>query len=89
MFNRSVTYTVNNYHKHHVTVLAEVVPVALELSTEELVLKPSFGLPAEAGEHLILSKFSNKLYFFLPFRKRQVSDYSKLKEFSDDNFIFD
>lgn len=40
----------NNYHKHHVTVLAEVVPVALELSTDELVLKPSFGLPSDAGK---------------------------------------
>ena len=32
------------------TVTAEVVPVALELSTEELVLGASYGLPAEAGE---------------------------------------
>ena len=46
---RSVTYSVNNFHKDHVTVLAEVVPVDIELSTEELVLKPSFGLPADAG----------------------------------------
>ena len=46
---RSVTYSVNNFHKHHVTVLAEVVPVDLELSTEDLVLKPSYGLPADAG----------------------------------------
>ncbi|XP_052240686.1 cilia- and flagella-associated protein 47-like isoform X3 [Dreissena polymorpha] len=51
-FQRSVSYTVNNFHKHHVTVLAEVVPVALELSTEELVLKPSFGLPSDADVHL-------------------------------------
>ena len=49
---RSVSYTVNNYHKHHVTVLAEVVPVALELSMEELVLKPSYGLPSDAGRLL-------------------------------------
>jgi hypothetical protein len=42
-----------------VTVLAEVVPVALELSTDELVLKPSFGLPSDAGE----------IFSFIIFRK--------------------
>ena len=52
LFHRSVTYSVNNFHKHHVTVLAEVVPVDLELSTDELVLKPSYGLPADAGKAL-------------------------------------
>jgi hypothetical protein len=46
---RSVSYTVNGFYKHHVTVVAEVVAVALELSTEELVLYPSYGMPAEAG----------------------------------------
>ena len=50
---RSVSYTVNNFHKHHVTVLAEVVPVSLELSISELILKPSFGLPSEAGLYKI------------------------------------
>ncbi|KAK3096977.1 hypothetical protein FSP39_005325 [Pinctada imbricata] len=48
-FQRSVSYSVNGHYKHHVTVVADVVPVALELSTEQLVLHPSFGLPAEAG----------------------------------------
>ncbi|XP_052808119.1 cilia- and flagella-associated protein 47-like isoform X2 [Mya arenaria] len=61
-FQRSVTYTVNNYHKHHVTVLAEVVPVALQLSTEELLLKPSFGLPADAGFRGIIT-LTNKLNY--------------------------
>ncbi|XP_052708553.1 cilia and flagella-associated protein 47-like isoform X1 [Crassostrea angulata] len=48
-FQRSVSYTVNGFYKHHVTVVAEVVAVSLELSTEELVLYPSYGMPAEAG----------------------------------------
>lgn len=50
---RSVSYTVNGFYKHHVTVVAEVVAVALELSTEELVLHPSYGMPAEAGKFSI------------------------------------
>lgn len=53
---RSVSYTVNGFYKHHVTVVAEVVAVALELSTEELVLYPSYGMPAEAGKFSILKK---------------------------------
>ncbi|XP_053397416.1 cilia- and flagella-associated protein 47-like isoform X4 [Mercenaria mercenaria] len=61
-FQRSVSYTVNNYHKHHVTVLAEVVPVALQLSTDELVLKPSFGLPSDAGFRGIITLY-NKLNY--------------------------
>ena len=61
---RSVTYSVNNFHKHHVTVLAEVVPVDLELSTEDLVLKPSYGLPADAGMILLFyEKLTAKVFF--------------------------
>lgn len=53
LFCRSVSYTVNGFYKHHVTVVAEVVAVSLELSTEELVLYPSYGMPAEAGENAL------------------------------------
>ncbi|XP_077977423.1 cilia- and flagella-associated protein 47-like [Glandiceps talaboti] len=48
-FQRNVTYTVNGYHQDHVIVFAEVVPVALQLSTTTLALKPTPGMPAEAG----------------------------------------
>ncbi|XP_071134806.1 cilia- and flagella-associated protein 47-like isoform X3 [Mytilus edulis] len=48
-FQRSVSYQINGSYKHHVTVIAEVVPVSLKLSTDELILGASFGLPAEAG----------------------------------------
>ena len=37
------------------TVLAEVVPVSLELSSEEIELLPSLGLPAEAGIRGVVS----------------------------------
>ncbi|XP_076467202.1 cilia and flagella-associated protein 47-like [Babylonia areolata] len=47
---RSVTYTINKLYKNHVTVTAEVVPVGLELSTDSLVLRPSPGLPSDAGK---------------------------------------
>ncbi len=46
---RSVDYTINGFYKNHVTVFAEVVPVALDMSIDELLLEPTFGLPAEAG----------------------------------------
>ncbi len=46
---RSVMYTVNGFYKHHVTVVADVGPVTLQLSTEDLLLKPTPGLPADAG----------------------------------------
>lgn len=44
------------------TVVAEVVPVALELSSDELVLKPSFGLPSDAGFRGIITLY-NKLNY--------------------------
>ena len=37
------------------TVLAEVVPVCLELSCDEVELQPSLGLPAEAGIRGVIS----------------------------------
>ncbi|XP_059154686.1 cilia- and flagella-associated protein 47-like isoform X2 [Physella acuta] len=61
-FQRSVLYTVNGFFKHHVTVTAEVVPVALELSTNKLVLKPHQGMPAEAGYRSVITLY-NKLNF--------------------------
>lgn len=61
-FQRSVSYTVNNYHKHHVTILADVVPVSLELSTDALVLRPTFGLPSDAGFRGIITLY-NKLNY--------------------------
>jgi hypothetical protein len=48
-FFRSVTYSINKFYRNHVTVIAEVVPVGLELSTESLIVKPCPGMPAEAG----------------------------------------
>ena len=37
----------------------------------------------------IFSLFLTVLFFLKPFPKRHILDYSKLKEFADDNFIFD
>ena len=47
--NRSIDYTINGFYKSHVTVFSEVVPVALELSTLDLILEPQVGNPADAG----------------------------------------
>ena len=59
-------YTINGFFRGHVTVLAEVVPVRLELSPEELEVRTAgsaagaeaagaAGLPAEAGMRAIIS----------------------------------
>ncbi|XP_013416633.1 cilia- and flagella-associated protein 47 isoform X1 [Lingula anatina] len=61
-FQRSVDYTINGFYKNHVIVLADVVPVALHLSTNELLLTPSQGLPAEAGFRGIIT-LSNVLNY--------------------------
>ncbi|XP_035825915.1 cilia- and flagella-associated protein 47 [Aplysia californica] len=61
-FQRSVMYTINGFYKHHVTVLAEVVPVAVELSTTRLVLKPAPGMPVEAGFRGVIT-LNNKLNY--------------------------
>ena len=51
--HRNVKYTINGHHRDHITVYADVVPVALELSTEVLELTPTPGMPAEAGRLII------------------------------------
>ncbi|KAH9504693.1 Cilia- and flagella-associated protein 47 [Bulinus truncatus] len=61
-FQRSVLYTVNGFFKHHVTVLAEVVPIALELSANKIVLKPQYGLPTEAGYRGVVTLFNRLNY---------------------------
>ncbi|XP_039602238.1 cilia- and flagella-associated protein 47-like [Polypterus senegalus] len=48
-FQRSVTYTINKNHVGHVLVLGQVVPVTLELSTQELILTPNSCFLAESG----------------------------------------
>ncbi|XP_058470520.1 cilia- and flagella-associated protein 47-like [Solea solea] len=46
---RPVTYSVNKQHPGQILVLADVVPVALELSTTLLVLRPNPTLFAQSG----------------------------------------
>ncbi|NWU94579.1 CFA47 protein, partial [Upupa epops] len=46
-FKRSFSYTINNRHLGHVLVVARAVPVELELSAKELILKPVPGYLAE------------------------------------------
>ncbi|CAH1800026.1 unnamed protein product [Owenia fusiformis] len=61
-FQRSVNYQINGFYKRHVTVLAEVVPVDLVMSTEELTLLPCPGLPVDAGYRGVVT-LSNKLNY--------------------------
>ncbi|XP_063809558.1 cilia- and flagella-associated protein 47 isoform X2 [Pseudophryne corroboree] len=48
-FKKSITYTVNNKHTGHILVTAKAVPIALELSCHELILKPNNYFLAETG----------------------------------------
>ncbi|KAM4795930.1 cilia- and flagella-associated protein 47 [Rhinophrynus dorsalis] len=48
-FKKSITYTVNGKHTGHVLVIAKAIPVALELSSDELVLRPNSTFLAETG----------------------------------------
>ncbi|BFZ09423.1 hypothetical protein BsWGS_12463 [Bradybaena similaris] len=61
-FQRSIVYTINGFYKHHIIVLAEVVPVALELSTGKICLRPSSGMPVEAGFRGVITLY-NKLNY--------------------------
>ncbi|XP_033635373.1 cilia- and flagella-associated protein 47-like isoform X1 [Asterias rubens] len=61
-FQRNVTYTVNKINKEHVIVYADVVTVALELSSERLELHPAPGLPAEAGLRDVISLRNERNY---------------------------
>ena len=63
---RSVMYTVNGFYKHHVTIVADVVPISLELSTENLVLHPSLGMPVEAGRCSHSSQSAENGYPWIP-----------------------
>ncbi|KAM9320035.1 LOW QUALITY PROTEIN: cilia- and flagella-associated protein 47 [Gastrophryne carolinensis] len=48
-FKKSITYTVNSRHVGHILVTANAVPVALELSCHELILKANNDFLAETG----------------------------------------
>ncbi|NXM78235.1 CFA47 protein, partial [Serilophus lunatus] len=47
LFKRSFTYKINNQHVGHVLVVANAVPIELELSARELILSPVPGCLAE------------------------------------------
>ncbi|XP_041438289.1 cilia- and flagella-associated protein 47 isoform X2 [Xenopus laevis] len=48
-FKKSVTYTVNGKHSGHILITAKAVPVALELSSNEIVLTPNSNFLSEKG----------------------------------------
>lgn len=48
---RSVDYTINDRHQFHLVVTAQVVPVALELSSDKITLKPAANMAAESGKN--------------------------------------
>ncbi|XP_069746190.1 cilia- and flagella-associated protein 47-like isoform X2 [Narcine bancroftii] len=61
-FQKSITYTINKTHTGLVVVSAKVVCVALELSTKELVLTPSYGLLHESGLKATVRLYNRRNY---------------------------
>ncbi|KAM6957968.1 LOW QUALITY PROTEIN: cilia and flagella-associated protein 47-like [Tautogolabrus adspersus] len=59
-FYRPVSYSVNKKHPGQILVQAQVVPVALELSTTLLVLRPTPNLLAQSGYRSVVT-LRNKL----------------------------
>ena len=51
MLVRSLDYTINSFYHNHITVFSEVVPVHIDMSTDELLLEPQMGLPSDAGQN--------------------------------------
>ncbi|XP_054830370.1 cilia- and flagella-associated protein 47-like [Eublepharis macularius] len=61
-FQKSFMYTINQHHTGHVLVVAKVAPVALELSTRELTLYPTFSFLAESGFRTTVTLYNRKNY---------------------------
>ncbi|XP_060090088.1 cilia- and flagella-associated protein 47 [Heteronotia binoei] len=61
-FQKSFMYTINQHHIGHVLVVAKIVPVALELSTRELTLYPTFSFLAESGFRTTVTLYNRKNY---------------------------
>nr|XP_033803452.1 cilia- and flagella-associated protein 47 isoform X2 [Geotrypetes seraphini] len=59
-FKKSINYTINTKHTGHVIVIATVGTVTLELSTEELILKPIPGLLVETGFRTTVTLYNRK-----------------------------
>ncbi|XP_072900577.1 cilia- and flagella-associated protein 47-like [Hemitrygon akajei] len=59
-FQKSITYTINSIHTGLLLIKANVVYVALELSTRKLVLTPNYGLLGESGFRTTLRLYNRR-----------------------------
>ncbi|KAM8977297.1 LOW QUALITY PROTEIN: cilia- and flagella-associated protein 47 [Pelodytes ibericus] len=59
-FKKSITYTVNNKHAGYILITAKAVPVALELSSHELVLRPNHKFLVETGFRSSVRLYNNR-----------------------------
>ncbi|XP_048459067.1 cilia and flagella-associated protein 47-like [Rhincodon typus] len=62
VFQKSIDYKINNHHIGRVLILANVVCVALELSSNELVLTPNYGFLAETGFRTTVRLYNRRNY---------------------------
>ncbi|XP_043556662.1 cilia- and flagella-associated protein 47-like [Chiloscyllium plagiosum] len=61
-FQKSIDYKINNHHVGRILILANVVCVALELSTNEVVLTPNYGFLAETGFRTTVRLYNRRNY---------------------------
>ncbi|XP_078264971.1 cilia- and flagella-associated protein 47-like [Rhinoraja longicauda] len=59
-FQKSITYRINNIHFGRILVMANVVSVDLELSTNELVLTPNYGFLHESGMRTTVQLYNRR-----------------------------
>ncbi|XP_077000992.1 cilia- and flagella-associated protein 47 isoform X2 [Tamandua tetradactyla] len=75
-FWKSFTFTVNNIPSGHILVMAVILPVRLELSSDELVLKPQGFLVETCFRGTV--RLYNRLNYFAPFRWELVNTEKKM-----------
>ncbi|XP_070587019.1 cilia- and flagella-associated protein 47-like isoform X1 [Erythrolamprus reginae] len=61
-FKKSFMYSINQHHVGHILVIAKIVPVSLELSTNELTLNPAFSFLAKTGFRTTVTLYNRKNY---------------------------
>ncbi|KAJ1117902.1 hypothetical protein NDU88_006098 [Pleurodeles waltl] len=61
-FKKSMSYSINQKHTGHVLIIAKAVHVALEMSTNDLILYPSSSLLAESGFRTTITLYNRKNY---------------------------
>ncbi|XP_078514036.1 cilia- and flagella-associated protein 47 [Lissotriton helveticus] len=61
-YKKSISYNINQKHTGHVLIIAKAVHVALEMSTDDLILYPSSSFLAESGIRTTITLYNRRNY---------------------------